>query len=348
MPTLEELLGVGPSILNEPNEQSSFTTLLHQVANVPPTPHELIMDEIQKKYYGILTQPPEPKDEDMKIAIVRRAGYSKDTVEPIVRFMRSGFGVEANHFPNNLQGDAALKSFAPYKVIHWGLDPVNGCMNKKEFRRFARSRLVSAHSSGCVPIPTNVSPGQVGVIRPLKHCQGQHFTTFKNQDELHELVKTAPYKKGYYIAPLIEKQAELRAIFYQRKVVAVLEKVGGTGDVWTHSNGWSFKNVKRSRWDAKRLSYLSELVLTGNGISAMDILVDMEGNYRPLENNKAPGMEVNQDGTCGYVQRCVSACLLSRGRVTPLYGGAESWKDVIHPELLNEKTKEIILKGETL
>jgi hypothetical protein len=172
------------------------------------------------------------------------------------------------------------------------------------------------------------SPATPLIVRPRHHGRQSDFHVVKN---LRELVAACDKcGEGYYISTFIPKEKEYRVHVFNRRVVAITDKVpnnplnfawGVRDIVWT--------NVRWGQWPLGVADIaINATAVAGLEWAAVDVIVDKDGKAYVLELNTAPHLS-------WYEASCYAAAfdymIGHKNRNHRPINGLESWRDFIHP-----------------
>ena len=283
----------------------------------------------------------------MKILFVRRPKLGKVTLRRLSEAME-----ELGHKTcTSLHEDTGLYDCGEFDAyIRWGttgkiqcaykedriLNKVS-CIKASSNKKAARVELFRHKLS--LPVWTSVDDVPIDgitsyIIRKANHAGGRFLRkryTYKG------LLKYASKWKDYYISPYIEKTNEYRVFVVNSRVAAISEKIPSDPNAiaWNHRAGSVFKNV---RWGSWPLDVAHKAVkannLFGLDFSAVDLMVDKDGNSYVLELNTGPTL------SSSYVISKMAKCLLhslTEDEVFEIPEDIDSYKDIIHPAALSKE-----------
>jgi glutathione synthase/RimK-type ligase-like ATP-grasp enzyme len=138
----------------------------------------------------------------------------------------------------------------------------------------------------------------------------------------------------YYVSKFYQKSREFRAIVIQGRVAVIIEKTPNNRSLpaWGRAAGWT-----RVRWGQWNIDMVKKAILahnhTGLDISAVDVILDNNGDYYVCEVNSAPEMG---DGEQQRVAWCLDYIVESGKAPIAIGGDGSNWKHYIHPAISGE------------
>lgn len=122
------------------------------------------------------------------------------------------------------------------------------------------------------------------VYKPVQGAHGNGMTLVTNQDELLNIVRGHDFSKPIFLQQYIRAEKEYRVIMYNKKIVNIAEKVLKEKKLFS---GRKFIKVESIPYGM--IKYLE--CYAKNGLVGIDIIVDNNGDYIILEQNRAPEFE---------------------------------------------------------
>jgi hypothetical protein len=161
--------------------------------------------------------------------------------------------------------------------------------------------LEMLHAKGVATVPFSRSPRDLVAPlmgRSLHHTRGNDILLYRTTALLGN--RNLPHHDFY--TQLVPKQREFRIWSYRRKVIGCYEKIlaypnklgrrGRLRDVWNYKNGYAFE-FRRPEDIVPELKTLASQAVEACGLDfgAVDAICGVDGAYRVLEVNSAPGVE---------------------------------------------------------
>ena len=228
-------------------------------------------------------------------------------------------------------------SLNPVAAIHWCNDKAGSRMSLQA--RGVRTPVSWWEAEFERDTEGHSVPGDTYVLRPPTHSQGRHLY-HGNRGYICNKIRerrSLGLEAGY-VSEYINKIAEYRVMVVAGLAVWVVRKTPANPEdiAWNVARGGRFDNVRWGEWpiavvyEALRAAYESCTDFCG-----VDVMVDAEGTPYVLEVNSAPSH------TSPYRQQATAKALahLIQTQVTyPVPNGeALTWRDVIHPALLDQQ-----------
>lgn len=204
--------------------------------------------------------------------------------------------------PTGRQLQRELNSHHSTKILNWGLssysDPnaINSgvalslAANKRQSRiHFKQNNLSAPELLLIPPSAEHFANGVKWVGRPDYHSKGRNLYLCSNLQEVARALRRPIGRRPTHWTKFIIAPHEFRAHVINGRVVKLVEKIGGQGQIRNYKYGWRFLAPTTNKLRRVRELARSAMESIQLDIGAVDILSD-DTNVWLLEINTAPSL----------------------------------------------------------